>query len=114
MPPKEVAHVAVRLLPSSLLSANVAGAPVGMAGTDPTVIIPILSITQADGAAFKAAGTEVEGKTMSWRRADVIVVPSWREHVHRSDDGAVLFQATDEPVMKKLGFLREGNGARPQ
>jgi hypothetical protein len=24
----------------------------------------------------------------------------------------VLFRVTDEPVMKKLGFLREGNGAR--
>jgi gentisate 1,2-dioxygenase len=30
--------------------------------------------------------------------------------VHRSDDGAVLFRVTDEPVMRKLGFLREGNG----
>ena len=44
----------------------------------------------------------------------MIVVPSWREHVHRSDDGAVLFRVTDEPVMQKLGFLREGNGTRPQ
>jgi gentisate 1,2-dioxygenase len=55
--------------------------------------------------------TEVEGTTLAWNRGDVIVVPSWREHTHRSDDGAVLFRVTDEPVMRKLGFLREGNGA---
>jgi len=55
--------------------------------------------------------TEVEGTTLAWNRGDVIVVPSWRGHTHRSDDGAVLFRVTDEPVMRKLGFLREGNGA---
>lgn len=51
--------------------------------------------------------TEVEGETFSWRRGDVIVVPSWYEHVHRSEGGAVLFRVSDEPVMKKLGFWRE-------
>ena len=56
--------------------------------------------------------TEADGTKLSWNRGDVIVVPSWREHVHRSDIGAVLFRVTDEPVMKKLGFLREGNGAQ--
>ena len=56
--------------------------------------------------------TEADGAKLAWNRGDVIVVPSWREHVHRSDTGAVLFRVTDEPVMKKLGFLREGNGAQ--
>ena len=55
--------------------------------------------------------TDVEGQTLTWSRGDVIVVPSWREHIHRSDGGAVLFRVSDEPVMQKLGFLREGNGA---
>jgi gentisate 1,2-dioxygenase len=55
--------------------------------------------------------TEVEGAKLAWNRGDVIVVPSWREHNHRSDDGAVLFRVTDEPVMRKLGFLREAGGA---
>jgi len=55
--------------------------------------------------------TEVEGTKLSWNRGDVIVVPSWREHIHRSEGGAVLFRVTDEPVMRKLGFLREANGA---
>ena len=58
--------------------------------------------------------TEVEGERFDWRRGDVIVVPAWREHIHHSADGAVLFRATDEPVMSKLGFLREGNGKAAQ
>jgi gentisate 1,2-dioxygenase len=62
----------------------------------------VLGVVQGSGL------TEVEGNTLEWRRGDVIVVPSWYEHVHRSDDGAVLFRVTDEPVMRKLGFWREG------
>ena len=65
----------------------------------------VLGVVQGAGV------TEVEGTTLSWRRGDAIVVPSWREHVHRSDDGAVLFRVTDEPVMQKLGFWREGKPA---
>ncbi|MEI8151108.1 MAG: cupin domain-containing protein [Hyphomicrobiales bacterium] len=60
------------------------------------------------GVADGSGTTEVEGKTLPWSRGDVIVVPAWSEHVHRSADGAVLFRVTDEPVMRKLGFLREG------
>jgi gentisate 1,2-dioxygenase len=62
----------------------------------------VLGVVQGSGH------TEVEGETFSWRRGDVIVVPSWYEHIHRSDAGAVLFRVTDEPVMRKLGFWREG------
>ena len=63
------------------------------------------------GVAKGSGVTEVEGAMLSWRRGDVIVVPAWQSHVHRSDDGAVLFRVTDEPVMEKLGFLREGKPA---
>jgi gentisate 1,2-dioxygenase len=65
----------------------------------------VLGVVRGEGA------TEVEGRTLTWSRGDVIVVPSWQEHVHRSDGGAVLFRVSDEPVMQKLGFLREGNSA---
>jgi gentisate 1,2-dioxygenase len=65
------------------------------------------------GVVQGAGVTEVEGQTLTWSRGDVIVVPSWHEHIHRSDNGAVLFRVSDEPVMRKLGFLREGNGAHP-
>jgi gentisate 1,2-dioxygenase len=51
--------------------------------------------------------TIVEGKSFAWRRGDVLVVPSWQTHFHRSEKGAVLFRVTDEPTMSKLGFLRD-------
>ena len=63
------------------------------------------------GVVQGAGTTEVEGETLSWNRGDVIAVPAWREHVHRSEEGAVLFRATDEPVMRKLGFWREDAAA---
>ena len=65
----------------------------------------VLGVVQGQGT------TEVDGQTLTWSRGDVIVVPSWQEHTHKSDNGAVLFRVSDEPVMRKLGFLREGNGA---
>lgn len=61
----------------------------------------VFGVVQGEGS------TTVEGEAMPWKRGDVIVVPSWQQHVHHSDGGAVLFRATDEPVMRKLGFLRE-------
>ena len=75
--------------------------------TDPRKVMAnnVFGVVEGEGT------TEVEGETLEWSRGDVIVVPSWREHVHRSENGAVLFRCTDEPVMSKLGFLREGNGA---
>ena len=68
----------------------------------------VFGVVQGEGT------TEVEGESFSWRRGDVIVVPAWQEHAHHSNDGAVLFRATDEPVMSKLGFLREANGKSAQ
>jgi gentisate 1,2-dioxygenase len=62
------------------------------------------------GVAKGSGTTESEGTKLSWQRGDVIVVPAWHRHVHRSDDGAVLFRVTDEPVMQKLGFLRDDSG----
>jgi len=76
--------------------------------TDPRKIMAnnVFGVVEGEGA------TEVDGETLEWSRGDVIVVPSWREHVHRSETGAVLFRCTDEPVLSKLGFLRAGAPAR--
>jgi gentisate 1,2-dioxygenase len=63
------------------------------------------------GVATGSGTTDAAGAKLSWSRGDVIVVPAWQSHVHRSDTGAVLFRVTDEPVMEKLGFLREGQPA---
>ena len=64
----------------------------------------VFGVVQGEGT------TKVEGESFAWKRGDVIVVPAWQQHLHRSNDGAVLFRSSDEPVMQKLGFLREGNG----
>lgn len=63
------------------------------------------------GVAKGSGVTEADGTRLTWSRGDVTVVPAWHEHVHSSDKGAVLFRVTDEPVMQKLGFLREGQPA---
>ena len=55
--------------------------------------------------------TTVDGERFEWSRGDVIAAPAWRPHFHEASDDALLFRVTDEPVMRKLGFLREGNGA---
>ena len=61
----------------------------------------VFGVVDGEGA------TSVEGETLHWKRGDVIVVPSWQQYAHHSNDGAVLFRASDEPVLQKLGFLRE-------
>src|SRR6185295_197480 len=38
------------------------------------------------GVAKGSGTTEVEGITLSWSRGDVIVVPAWHEHLHRSEN----------------------------
>ena len=57
--------------------------------TDPRKIMAnnVFGVVEGEGA------TEVDGETLEWSRGDVIVVPSWREHVHRSETGAVLVES---------------------
>ncbi|MGH6767791.1 MAG: cupin domain-containing protein [Xanthobacteraceae bacterium] len=52
----------------------------------------------------------IDGKTFEWRRGDVFVVPCWRPVVHEADADAILFSATDEPVQRFCGYLREERG----
>ena len=66
-----------------------------------TVANNVFGVVEGEGS------TIVDGETLSWKRGDVIVVPSWQQYAHHSNEGAVLFRATDEPVMRKLGFMRE-------
>jgi gentisate 1,2-dioxygenase len=55
--------------------------------------------------------TTIGGETFSWGPHDVFVVPSWAEHVHRSDGGEpVLFSFSDRGVQEKLGLWREQKG----
>lgn len=54
-----------------------------------------------------AGTTMVEGQTFTWTRGDVVAVPSWKFFHHSTDEGATLFEFTDEPVMKAMKWYRE-------
>ena len=43
---------------------------------------------------------------LRWSRGDVIVVPAWRPHKHRTLQRSTLFRVTDEPVFERLGLHR--------
>ena len=52
----------------------------------------------------------VGGKRLDWKPFDAIALPGgeWFEHVNGSDkDDAILFLASDEPTLAKLGFLQK-------
>lgn len=51
--------------------------------------------------------TIIDGQRFAWERGDVIAVPTWYQHHHQAEQDSVLFRVTDEPVMSKLGYLRE-------
>lgn len=67
-----------------------------------------------EGAVFVAiegeGETTVSGKTLTWGRHDVFVVPSWAEHMHRASADSVLFAFSDRVVQQKLGVWREARG----
>jgi gentisate 1,2-dioxygenase len=59
-------------------------------------------------AVVRGRGTTIiDGRRFTWERGDIIAVPTWYSHHHEADQDSVLFRVTDEPVMSKLGYLRE-------
>ena len=52
----------------------------------------------------------IDGTVFEWSRGDVFVVPCWRPVEHVAEDDAILFSATDEPVQRFCGYLREDRG----
>jgi gentisate 1,2-dioxygenase len=50
--------------------------------------------------------TTVEGKTITWKKGDVMAMPIWHEFRHEAEKEAVLFSVSDEPAQERLGFLR--------
>ncbi len=58
-------------------------------------------------AVVRGSGTaQIDGKTLPWFFGDTIAVPAWRAHQFHADSDAVLLRVSDEPVMRKLGWLR--------
>jgi gentisate 1,2-dioxygenase len=60
----------------------------------------IFAVVRGSGA------TTIDGERFAWKRGDVIAAPAWRPHFHEASDDALLFRATDEPVLQRLGFHR--------
>lgn len=56
----------------------------------------------------------IDDKVFDWKRGDVIAVPCWRPLVHEVHEHAILFSATDEPVQRLCGYLREERGEPPE
>ncbi|MDA1324570.1 MAG: cupin domain-containing protein [Proteobacteria bacterium] len=55
----------------------------------------------------EGAGTSViDGQSLNWQRGDVFAVPGWRPFHHKATGDATLFEMSDEPVMRSLGWLR--------
>lgn len=50
----------------------------------------------------------IDGETFSWSRGDVFVAPSWREHSHSTEGRAHLLRVSDEPVLERLHWLKQG------
>jgi gentisate 1,2-dioxygenase len=52
-----------------------------------------------------AGTTDVDGETLAWERNDFFVVPGhrWHRFKNTSDQDAVLYSYTDEPLLSKLG-----------
>jgi len=50
--------------------------------------------------------TTVDGESFDWKRGDMVAIPGWRPFEHRIADDATLFEMSDEPLMRALGWLR--------
>jgi gentisate 1,2-dioxygenase len=49
----------------------------------------------------------VDGEELTWERGDTFCVPTWCQQSHSSTDGpAVLFSASDLPVLESVGLYR--------
>lgn len=52
----------------------------------------------------------IDGERIEWHPRDTFALPGWAVHEHvngSSDEPAVLFSFTDDPVLRALGYYRE-------
>jgi gentisate 1,2-dioxygenase len=61
----------------------------------------VLAVTSGEGTAT------IGGLTTDWRRGDVLAVPSWVPFGIAARTDALVFEVSDEPTLRKLGFWRE-------
>ncbi|MEE8332958.1 MAG: cupin domain-containing protein [Alphaproteobacteria bacterium] len=60
----------------------------------------IFCVAEGEGA------TIVDGETFEWVRGDVVAIPGWRPFEHHITHDATLFEMSDEPLIRTLGWLR--------
>ena len=52
--------------------------------------------------------TEIAGRRLEWQRNDIFVVPGfiWRRHLNNGGTDAILYAASDMPLLEKVGQYR--------
>jgi gentisate 1,2-dioxygenase len=51
--------------------------------------------------------SSIDDREFEWRRGDVFIVPTWRRHRCRALEESLLLRVSDEPLMRKLNWLRQ-------
>lgn len=51
--------------------------------------------------------SDVDGTEIRWSRGDVFAIPGWRPATHKAFERSHLLRVTDEPLLRKLNWLRE-------
>ena len=61
----------------------------------------IMAIVEGSGVA------NIGDLKFQWHRGDVLAVPSWTPYEIVAGESALVFEASDEPTLRKLGFYKE-------
>jgi gentisate 1,2-dioxygenase len=70
--------------------------------------LPYRSTESTVFSVVEGSGTSVVGDDeFHWETGDTLIVPSWAEHKHRSNQDAVLFSISDRAAQEKLYLFRE-------
>lgn len=68
---------------------------------------PLRTTANAIYAVVRGKGiSHIEDESLNWGFGDTIAVPAWRPFSHQAEEETVLLRVTDEPVLRKLGWLR--------
>jgi gentisate 1,2-dioxygenase len=72
--------------------------------------LPVKSTANLLVSPFEGQGHSiVDGKKFDWNKFDTLAVPSgsWFEHINTGKDPLILFVASDEPTLKKVGLYKK-------
>ncbi len=54
--------------------------------------------------------TIIEGNKYLWKKSDTFCIPAWHRYQHFADEveTVYMYRFDDKPMLKSLGFYREG------